>query len=117
MRALVLANTKDRTFGFLGEKRLRAHTSWGNPATLPGVRVYDDFAHHPTAMRSTIDGLRRKVGLQRILAVFEPRTNTMKKGEMKAQLPWALEEADLSFCHSGNLGWDATEDVLRALAR
>jgi UDP-N-acetylmuramate: L-alanyl-gamma-D-glutamyl-meso-diaminopimelate ligase len=74
-----------------------------------GVKVYDDFAHHPTAMRTTINGLRRKVGSDRILAVFEPRSNTMKLGSMKAQLPWALEEADLSFCHSGGLGWDATQ--------
>jgi UDP-N-acetylmuramate: L-alanyl-gamma-D-glutamyl-meso-diaminopimelate ligase len=74
-----------------------------------GVKVYDDFAHHPTAMRTTINGLRRKVGNDRILAVFEPRSNTMKLGSMKAQLPWALEEADLSFCHSGGLGWDATQ--------
>ena len=74
-----------------------------------GVKVYDDFAHHPTAMRSTIDGLRRKVGLQRILAVFEPRSNTMKLGAMKEQLPWALEEADLSFCLQGDYGWSAAE--------
>jgi len=74
-----------------------------------GIRVYDDFAHHPTAIRTTIDGLRRKVGPARILAVFEPRSNTMKLGAMKAQLPWALEEADLSFCHAGGLGWDAKE--------
>jgi UDP-N-acetylmuramate: L-alanyl-gamma-D-glutamyl-meso-diaminopimelate ligase len=74
-----------------------------------GVKVYDDFAHHPTAMRTTIDGLRRRVGTQRILAVFEPRTNTMKQGAMKAQLPWALEEADLSFCLQGNYGWSAAE--------
>ncbi|MBL0149718.1 MAG: UDP-N-acetylmuramate:L-alanyl-gamma-D-glutamyl-meso-diaminopimelate ligase [Ideonella sp.] len=76
---------------------------------IRGVRVYDDFAHHPTAMHTTINGLRRKVGAQRILAVFEPRTNTMKKGEMKAQLPWALEEADLTFCLQGNYGWDAAQ--------
>jgi UDP-N-acetylmuramate: L-alanyl-gamma-D-glutamyl-meso-diaminopimelate ligase len=76
-----------------------------------GVKVYDDFAHHPTAIRTTIDGLRRKVGLARILAVFEPRSNTMKLGTMKAQLPWALEEADLSFCHSGGLGWDPREPL------
>ncbi|HRH85878.1 MAG TPA: UDP-N-acetylmuramate:L-alanyl-gamma-D-glutamyl-meso-diaminopimelate ligase [Rubrivivax sp.] len=74
-----------------------------------GVKVYDDFAHHPTAMRSTVDGLRRKVGLQRILAVFEPRSNTMKLGAMKAQLPWALEEADASFCLQGDYGWSARE--------
>ncbi|CAN5848945.1 UDP-N-acetylmuramate:L-alanyl-gamma-D-glutamyl-meso-diaminopimelate ligase [soil metagenome] len=83
-----------------------------------GVKVYDDFAHHPTAMRTTINGLRRKIDSaraapgapqQRIFAVFEPRSNTMKLGAMKAQLPWALEEADLAFCHSGGLGWDAAE--------
>jgi UDP-N-acetylmuramate: L-alanyl-gamma-D-glutamyl-meso-diaminopimelate ligase len=76
---------------------------------VDGVKVYDDFAHHPTAIRTTVDGLRRRVGLERILAVFEPRSNTMKLGAMKAQLPWALEEADLAFCHSGGLGWDAAE--------
>ncbi|TPG24380.1 UDP-N-acetylmuramate:L-alanyl-gamma-D-glutamyl-meso-diaminopimelate ligase [Variovorax guangxiensis] len=75
------------------------------------VTVYDDFAHHPTAIRTTLDGLRRKLdgeGRQsdRILAVFEPRSNTMKLGAMAAQLPWSLEAADLSFCHSGGLGWD-----------
>ena len=74
-----------------------------------GVKVYDDFAHHPTAIRTTVNGLRRKVGSQRILAIFEPRSNTMKLGEMKAQLPWSLEEADLAFCHSGGLSWDAVQ--------
>ncbi|GAB4553631.1 MAG: UDP-N-acetylmuramate:L-alanyl-gamma-D-glutamyl-me so-diaminopimelate ligase [Rhizobacter sp.] len=74
-----------------------------------GVKVYDDFAHHPTAIHMTVNGLRRKVGMERILAVFEPRSNTMKLGSMKAQLPWSLEEADLSFCHQGNLGWSAKE--------
>ena len=74
------------------------------------IAVYDDFAHHPTAIRTTIDGLRRKVGPgSRILAVFEPRSNTMKLGTMKAQLPWSLEGADLAFCHGGALGWDAHE--------
>jgi UDP-N-acetylmuramate: L-alanyl-gamma-D-glutamyl-meso-diaminopimelate ligase len=74
-----------------------------------GVKVYDDFAHHPTAIRATVGGLRQRVGLARVLAVFEPRSNTMKLGTMKAQLPWALEEADLSFCLQGNYGWDARE--------
>jgi UDP-N-acetylmuramate: L-alanyl-gamma-D-glutamyl-meso-diaminopimelate ligase len=74
-----------------------------------GVKVYDDFAHHPTAIRTTVNGLRRRVGPERILAVFEPRSNTMKLGAMKAQLPWSLEEADLAFCHSGGLGWDAVQ--------
>ncbi|MBC7728501.1 MAG: UDP-N-acetylmuramate:L-alanyl-gamma-D-glutamyl-meso-diaminopimelate ligase [Microbacteriaceae bacterium] len=74
-----------------------------------GVKVYDDFAHHPTAMRTTINGLRRKAGLARVLAVFEPRTNTMKRGAMSAQLPWALEEADLAFCLQGDYGWSVAE--------
>jgi UDP-N-acetylmuramate: L-alanyl-gamma-D-glutamyl-meso-diaminopimelate ligase len=75
-----------------------------------GVTVYDDFAHHPTAMRTTLDGLRRKVGLgARILAVFEPRSNTMKLGTMKAALPWSLEDADLAFCLQGDYGWSARE--------
>jgi len=78
------------------------------------VVVYDDFAHHPTAIRTTVDGLRRQLDREglpqaRILAVFEPRSNTMKLGTMKAQLPWSLEHADLAFCHSGGLGWDAAE--------
>jgi UDP-N-acetylmuramate: L-alanyl-gamma-D-glutamyl-meso-diaminopimelate ligase len=75
--------------------------------TVNGITVYDDFAHHPTAIRTTVNGLRRQVGKARILAIFEPRSNTMKLGAMKAQLPWSLEEADLAFCHSGGLDWDA----------
>jgi UDP-N-acetylmuramate: L-alanyl-gamma-D-glutamyl-meso-diaminopimelate ligase len=72
------------------------------------VTVYDDFAHHPTAIRTTLDGLRSTLTAgERILAVFEPRSNTMKLGTMKALLPWSLESADLSFCHSAGLGWDA----------
>lgn len=78
--------------------------------TVAGVTVYDDFAHHPTAIRTTLDGLRRQIGdAQRILAIFEPRSNTMKLGTMKSQLPWSLEQADLSFCHSGGLDWNANE--------
>lgn len=75
------------------------------------ITVYDDFAHHPTAIRTTLDGLHRRLGTSpgRILAVFEPRSNTMKLGTMKSQLPWSLEAADLAFCHSGGLDWDAAE--------
>ncbi|WP_313080901.1 UDP-N-acetylmuramate:L-alanyl-gamma-D-glutamyl-meso-diaminopimelate ligase [Pulveribacter sp.] len=73
-----------------------------------GIAIYDDFAHHPTAIRTTLHGLRQRLGPDaRILAVFEPRSNTMKLGTMAAQLPWALEPADLSFCHTGGLDWDA----------
>jgi UDP-N-acetylmuramate: L-alanyl-gamma-D-glutamyl-meso-diaminopimelate ligase len=75
------------------------------------VRVYDDFAHHPTAIRTTVDGLRAQIGPAggRILAIFEPRSNTMKLGSMSAKLPWSLESADLAFCHAAGLGWDPRE--------
>ena len=86
------------------------------PDALP-VTIYDDFAHHPTAIRTTVNGLRRSVGRARILAVFEPRSNTMKLGTMKAQLPWSLEEVDLAFCHGGGLGWDAGEALAPMGAR
>jgi UDP-N-acetylmuramate: L-alanyl-gamma-D-glutamyl-meso-diaminopimelate ligase len=72
-----------------------------------GITVYDDFAHHPTAIDTTAAGLRRKVGDARILAVLEPRSNTMKLGVMKDALPGSLKDADLVFCYAGNLGWDA----------
>ena len=72
-----------------------------------GVTVYDDFAHHPTAIATTVAGLRRKVGAARILAVLEPRSNTMKLGTMKSQLPASLAEVNAAFCYAGNLGWDA----------
>ena len=83
------------------------------------ITVYDDFAHHPTAIRTTLDGLARRLGQPRgrILAVFEPRSNTMKLGTMKAQLPWSLENADLAFCHSGGLDWDAAEALAPMGAR
>ena len=72
-----------------------------------GITVYDDFAHHPTAIDTTIAGLRRKAGAARILAVLEPRSNTMKLGVMKDALPGSLKDADLVFCYGANLGWDA----------
>ena len=75
--------------------------------TVDGITVYDDFAHHPTAIDTTVAGLRRKVGKARILAVLEPRSNTMKLGVMKDALPGSLRDADLTFCYAGNLGWDA----------
>jgi UDP-N-acetylmuramate: L-alanyl-gamma-D-glutamyl-meso-diaminopimelate ligase len=75
--------------------------------TAGGVTVYDDFAHHPTAIATTVAGLRGKVGQARILAVLEPRSNTMKLGTMKDALPGSLTDADLVFCYGANLGWDA----------
>ena len=71
-----------------------------------GVTVYDDFAHHPTAIATTIAGLRQKVGGARIIAVLEPRSNTMKLGSMKAALPASLAEADQVFCYGGGVEWD-----------
>jgi UDP-N-acetylmuramate: L-alanyl-gamma-D-glutamyl-meso-diaminopimelate ligase len=77
--------------------------------TVHGITVYDDFAHHPTAITTTLEGLRHKVGKQRILAVLEPRSNTMKLGVMKAALAESLAAADQVYCFGANLGWDATE--------
>jgi UDP-N-acetylmuramate: L-alanyl-gamma-D-glutamyl-meso-diaminopimelate ligase len=91
--------------------------------TVNGITVYDDFAHHPTAIRLTLDGLRRQLDASpatktaRILAVFEPRSNTMKLGTMKSQLPWSLEAADLAFCHTGGLDWDAAQALVPMGAR
>ena len=91
--------------------------------TVAGVTVYDDFAHHPSAIATTLDGLKRQLEKQlakpvdkdghkgRILAVLEPRSNTMKLGTMKAQLADSLKDADLVFCHSGGLGWDPREPL------
>ncbi len=80
--------------------------------TVNGIAVYDDFAHHPTAIATTVEGLRRKVGAARILAVLEPRSNTMKLGTMKDALPASLTDADLVFGYGATgggkdaLGWD-----------
>ena len=79
------------------------------------ISVYDDFAHHPTAIATTLAGLRAKVGQARILAVLEPRSNTMKLGIMKAALPSSLADADDVFCYGENLGWDI-EEALRPIA-
>jgi UDP-N-acetylmuramate: L-alanyl-gamma-D-glutamyl-meso-diaminopimelate ligase len=82
--------------------------------TAGGVAVYDDFAHHPTAIATTVAGLRHKVGKARILAVLEPRSNTMKLGVMNSALPGSLVEADRVYCYSANLGWNPA-DVLAPL--
>ncbi|WP_416189017.1 UDP-N-acetylmuramate:L-alanyl-gamma-D-glutamyl-meso-diaminopimelate ligase [Neisseria sp. CCUG17229] len=77
--------------------------------TVNGITVYDDFAHHPTAISTTVAGLRQKVGSARILAVLEPRSNTMKLGIMKAALPESLRQADQVFCYAGGVDWDVAE--------
>ena len=79
---------------------------------VDGITVYDDFAHHPTAFQTTIAGLRQRVGAARIVAVFEPRSNTMKLGTMQGALAASLQEADLVYCYAKGLGWDPA----RALA-
>ena len=73
-----------------------------------GVRVYDDFAHHPTAIASTLDGLRKQVGDSRILAVLEPRSNTMRMGVHADRLAGSLAGADQVWVYApDSLGWDA----------
>ena len=85
--------------------------------TQRGVTVYDDFAHHPTAIATTVAGLRRRIGAARILAVIEPRSNTMKLGVMKQALPGSLQEADHVYCYSGGLNWNAAEALAPLGAR
>ncbi len=75
--------------------------------TVNGIAVYDDFAHHPTAIETTLAGLRSRVGDARILAVLEPRSNTMKLGTLKDELAGSLKDAQKVFCYSKDLGWDA----------
>ena len=82
--------------------------------TERGVRIYDDFAHHPTAIRETIAGLRQRIegsreheGAGRIIAVFEPRSNTLKQGVLKDALPASFEGADRVYIYSAGLAWDA----------
>jgi UDP-N-acetylmuramate: L-alanyl-gamma-D-glutamyl-meso-diaminopimelate ligase len=77
--------------------------------TVQGITVYDDFAHHPTAFETTIAGLRTRVGDARIVAVFEPRSNTMKLGRMQERLAKSLAGADLVHCYAHDLGWDPAQ--------
>jgi UDP-N-acetylmuramate: L-alanyl-gamma-D-glutamyl-meso-diaminopimelate ligase len=87
-----------------------------------GITVYDDFAHHPTAIATTVGGLRQKLGGSgtsgRILAVLEPRSNTMKLGAMKDALPGSLKDADLVFGFGSQqaLGWSLA-DALKPAGR
>jgi UDP-N-acetylmuramate: L-alanyl-gamma-D-glutamyl-meso-diaminopimelate ligase len=75
-----------------------------------GVKVYDDFAHHPTAIKTTLDGLRKQVGNEKILAIVEPRSNTMRLGVHTQSLAESLQQADLAIVYQpDNLGWDLTQ--------
>ena len=82
-----------------------------NKGEIGGVTVYDDFAHHPTAIHATLAGLRKRVGEKRIFAVIEPRTNTMKLGTMRAALPISLALADVVFVYAKDLGWDVAKSL------
>ena len=84
---------------------------------MAGVTVYDDFAHHPTAIRTTLEGLRQRVGKARILAVLEPRSNTMRRGVMKDALPESLAAADHVFVYTANVGWNPETVFARLGAR
>ncbi|MCB1906212.1 MAG: UDP-N-acetylmuramate:L-alanyl-gamma-D-glutamyl-meso-diaminopimelate ligase [Rhodocyclaceae bacterium] len=76
---------------------------------VDGVAVLDDFAHHPTAIALTIEALRRQQPRNRILAVLEPRSNTMRLGTMKARLADSLAAADRVFCYSNGISWDVAD--------
>ena len=73
------------------------------------IKIYDDFAHHPSAIKSTLDGMRQVIKEGRIIVVFEPRSNTMKLGEMKKELQDSLSSADIVYCYASNLDWDPNE--------
>ncbi len=80
-------------------------------ATINGVTLYDDFAHHPTAIETTLDGLRKQVGQeQRIIAIVEPRSNTMRLGIHTETLAKSLGNADLAIIYQPkNLDWDLSK--------
>ncbi|MBK8102456.1 MAG: UDP-N-acetylmuramate:L-alanyl-gamma-D-glutamyl-meso-diaminopimelate ligase [Cellvibrionales bacterium] len=75
-----------------------------------GVRVYDDFAHHPTAIATTVSGLRKRIGGEKLIAVLEPRSNTMRMGVFREQIAPALVEADeVIFYQPANVDWALTD--------
>lgn len=80
--------------------------------TVNGVTLYDDFAHHPTAIRLTLDGLRGKVGESRILAIMEPRSNTMRMGVHQQSLAGSFESADsVVLLDDREMGWDLSKSM------
>jgi len=79
-------------------------------AKINGVTLYDDFAHHPTAIATTLDGLRKQVGKERIIAIVEPRSNTMRLGVHTETLAKSLANADLAIMYQPqNLDWDLSK--------
>ncbi len=81
-------------------------------AEVNGVTIYDDFAHHPTAIATTLDGLRKRIGSAQLIAVVEPRSNSMKLGAHRAGLPESVQQADSVYWYApANLGWDLAATV------
>ncbi|MFV3412036.1 UDP-N-acetylmuramate:L-alanyl-gamma-D-glutamyl-meso-diaminopimelate ligase [Pseudomonas nitroreducens] len=81
-------------------------------AEVKGITIYDDFAHHPTAIATTLDGLRKRVGDAKVIAVVEPRSNSMKLGAHRDGLPESVVQADNVFWYAPpNLGWDLAATV------
>ncbi len=81
-------------------------------AEIGGVTLYDDFAHHPTAIATTLDGLRKRVGSAPIIAVIEPRSNSMKLGAHREGLADSVSQADRAIWYApANLGWDLAATV------
>ena len=74
-----------------------------------GIILYDDFAHHPSAIKTTLEGLKKTKCKGRIIAVIEPRSNTMKLGSMKKELIKSLKDASKVYCFADQLSWDAKE--------
>ena len=115
LRNALAAIAAARHAGVPSETAIDALSRFGNVkrrmelrGEVQGIRIYDDFAHHPTAIATTLDGLRKTVGDGRILAVLEPRSNTMRLGIHKNQLPASLRDADRTFVYAPpDMGWDA----------
>jgi len=112
MNALAAVAAADHV-GVKPHAALRALASFGGVkrrleirGTVAGVTVIDDFAHHPTAIRGTLAALRSRGGERRIVAVLEPRSNTMKQGAVKSQLAASLQSADRVLVYSGGVDWD-----------
>lgn len=86
-------------------------------AQVQGVTLYDDFAHHPTAIATTLDGLRKNVGQAQVIAVVEPRSNSMKLGAHRDGLAESVAQADQVFWYAPpNLGWDLAAAVAGSAA-
>ena len=93
--------------GFKGiKRRMEVH------GVVKGITIYDDFAHHPTAIQLTLDGLRKNVGDKKIIAILEPRSNTMKMGVHKATLANSLQLADKVYLfQADSLEWDIAKEL------